>query len=169
MNSKRIALTICVLALASFVAPVTAAPGSAPWFDLDNCEMCKNMTAEKGLMENMEWENHLTADGLISVTVVAAGYEEAFGRSMKNMTATADKMMAGEEMYLCGFCQSYGSLHMTGANFEQIPTKAGMIELVTSHDPAVVASIQKHGQKTIDEYNKMVAAESHGAHDGHNH
>lgn len=169
MNSKRISLTVCVLALALFVVPVTAAPDTAPWFDLEKCEMCKHMTAEKGLMENMEWENHLTKNGMISITVVDPAYEEAFQNSMKNMMATGEKMMGGEELYLCGFCTSYGGLHMAGANFEQIKTKTGMIDLVTSQDPAVVASIQKHGQRTIDEYNKMVAAEGHGAHDGHGH
>ncbi len=164
MNSKRITLAVCVLALATFVAPVTAAPGSDPWFDLENCEMCKHMTAEKGLMENMEWENHLTTDGMMSITIVAAGYEEAFARSMKNMKATGEKLMTGEKMYLCGFCQSYGGLHMAGANFEHIEAKAGTIELMTSHDPAIVKKIHAHGQQTIDEYNKMTATESHGDH-----
>ncbi len=128
--------------------------------------MCKNMMAEEGLMEAMDWENHLTKDGMMSVTIVAAGFEEAFERSMKNMQASSEKMMSGEKMYLCGFCQSYGGLNKSGANFEHIETKAGMVELVTSHDPAVVAKIHAHGQKTIDEYNKMAAA---GSHEGHEH
>ncbi len=166
MNSKRTALVLGVLILTAFAIPLAAAPGTTPWFDLENCSMCKNMSSEEGLMENMDWENHLTTDGMMSITIVAAGYEEAFERSMKNMKATGEKLMTGEKMYLCGFCQSYGGLHMAGANFEQIKTKAGVVELVTSHDPAVVAKIQTHGQKTIDEYNKMVAA---GSHEGHEH
>jgi len=164
MNSKRTALVFGVFTLAALALPLAAAPGATPWFDLENCSMCKNMSSEEGLMEHMEWENHLTTDGMMSITIVAAGYEEAFARSMKNMKATGEKLMTGEKMYLCGFCQSYGGLHMAGANFEHIETKAGTIELVTSHDPAIVKKIHAHGQKTIDEYNKMVAAESHGDH-----
>ena len=166
MNSKRTALVFGMFILAAFAVPLAAAPGTTPWFDLENCSMCKGMMAEEGLMENMEWENHLTKEGMISITVVAAGYEEAFERSMKHMEATGEKLKTGEEMYLCGFCQSYGGLHMAGANFENIKTKAGSIGLVTSHDPEVVAKIHAHGQKTIDEYNKMVAA---GSHEGHEH
>ncbi len=166
MNSKRTALVFGAFTLAALALPLAAAPGNAPWFDLENCSMCKHMTAEESLMEHMEWENHLTTDGMLSVTIVAAGYEEAFARSMQNMEATSEKLMTGEKMYLCGFCQSYGGLHMAGANFEHIETKTGTIELVTSHDPAVVEKIHAHGQKTIDEYNKMMAA---GSHEGHSH
>ncbi|MEN8008144.1 MAG: hypothetical protein ABFS42_14075 [Candidatus Krumholzibacteriota bacterium] len=164
MNRKRLALIFGVFALTAFALPLAAAPGTTPWFDLDNCDMCKNMTAEEGLMEAMDWENHLTKDGMVSITVVAPGHEEAFARSMQNMKAAGEKMMTGEKMYLCGFCQSYGGLHMSGASFEHIETKNGTIELVTSHDPAVVKMIHTHGQRTIDEYKKMVAAESHGDH-----
>ena len=91
MNSKRTALVFGVFILAAFAVPLAAAPGTTPWFDLENCSMCKGMMAEEGLMENMEWENHLTKEGMISITVVAAGYEEAFERSMKHMKATGEK------------------------------------------------------------------------------
>ena len=169
MKTGRNTLILCLLGLTVLALPAMAAQDPTPWFDLEGCAMCKHMAAEKGLMENMQWENHLTADGMMSITVVGAGYEEAFQRSMKNMKATGEKMMAGEKLSLCGFCQSYGGLHMTGANFEHIETRSGMIELITSHDPAVVAKIQKHGQRTIDEYNKMFGAAEHGSHDGHGH
>ena len=171
MNSKRIAMVLGLFALATLAIPLAAAPGNIPWFDLENCSMCKHMTAEEGLMEHMEWENYLTRDGMMSVTIVAPGYEEALARSMKNMKATGKKLMAGEKMYLCGFCQSNGGLHMSGANFEHIMTNAGTIELVTSHDPAVVEKIHTHGKRTIDEYNKMLAVESQEklSHDGHSH
>ena len=95
--------------------------------------MCKHMSGEEGLMEHMEWENHLTKDGMMSVTVVGHGYEEAFGRAMANMEATGGKMMAGEKMYLCGFCQSYGGLMMAGANFENFETGS------RPHQPGLLA------------------------------
>ena len=164
MKSKRIAMVLGTFALAALALPLAAAPGSPTWFDLENCSMCKHMMAEEGLMDHMKWENHLTQDGMMSVTVVAAGYEEAFTRSMMNMKATGEKLMSGEKMYLCGFCQSFGGLHMAGANVEHFETVAGYVELVTSRDPAVVEKIHAHGKRTIDEYNKMLAAESQGKH-----
>jgi hypothetical protein len=164
MKHRITSALLGVLALATLALPAAiAAPGEL-WFDLDKCEMCKNMSSEEGLMEHMEWENHLTKDGMVSVTVVADGYEEAFHRSMKNMEATGQKLMTGEKLYLCGFCQSFGALQMAGAQSEHIETGVGTINLMTSRDPAVVAKIHAHGQRTMDEYAKMVAAEGHEDH-----
>ena len=171
MKKIKNSLLFGLTALLAMSVPMAFAGEATPWFDLEKCSMCKHMTAEEGLMEHMEWENLLTKDGMLSVTVVTPEYEEAFHRSMKNMEAVGMKLMAGEKMYMCGFCESYGSLHMAGVNFENFETDAGYINLATSHDPAVIKKIHAHGQKTIDEYAKMVAAEAkddHG-HKGHDH
>lgn len=171
MKNKNISLLLGVTALLVLSVPFAFAAEDAPWFDLENCSMCKYMTSEKGLMEHMEWENLLTKDGMMSVTVVDPEYDEAFQRSMKNMEAAGMKLMSGEQMYLCGFCQSYGTLYMAGVNFENFETDAGYIGLATSHDPAVVKKIHEHAQKTIDEYAKMVSGEGKGEHphEGHDH
>ncbi len=171
MKNKKFPLLFGLITVIIISLPVAFAAQEETWFDLENCSMCKNMSDEEGLMENMEWANYLTKDGMMSVTVVAEGYEKAYKRSMKNMQATGQKLMAGEDLYMCGFCQSYGALHMAGVNFENFETDAGYINLATSHDPAVVEKIHAHGQRTIDEYEKMVAAESKGdsAHEDHPH
>jgi hypothetical protein len=171
MLNKKTTLLLGLTTLVVFSLPVAFAADETPWFDLDHCAMCKNMTAEKGLMDHMTWENYLTKDGMMSVTVVAEGYEKAFDRSMKNMQATSEKLMSGEKLYLCGFCQSFGALHLAGANFENFETEAGYINLVTSTDPAIIEKIHAHGQRTIDEYAKMEAAAGHGdhGHEGHDH
>ena len=160
-----LAAAACAVALA-----LPVAVQASPWFDLDNCSMCKNMTAEEGLMEHMEWENHLIESGMLSVTLVDPSYAAAFERAMTNMHATGEKLMTGEQMYLCGYCQGYGTLMMAGATWEKVDTEAGHISLVTSTDPVVVAQIREFGQRTIDEYATMMAA-SHGEHphDTHEH
>jgi hypothetical protein len=162
-----LALTILMLAL-----PISALAGDTAWFDLENCSMCKNMPAQEGLMEAMEWENHLTADGYMAVTLVAHGYEDKYQAAMTDMQKAGEKMMAGEKMELCGFCQSFGTLVMAGATMEYFETNAGHINLVSSHDPAVVEKIHAHAQRTIDEYAKMFGGDEHG-HDhgehGHSH
>jgi hypothetical protein len=157
-----LALTILMLTL-----PMSALADDAPWFDLENCGMCKNMVAEKGLMEAMEWENYLTADGYMTVTVVAPGHEKAFDRAMAAMEKAGAKLMAGEDMYLCGFCQSFGALAMAGATIENFETAGGHINLVSSRDPELIEKIHAHAQRTIDEYGKMWGGE-HADH-GHDH
>jgi hypothetical protein len=63
--------------------------------------------------------------------------------------------MAGEHLPMCGMCQSFGMLFATGKmDYKMFDTKAGHIELATSTDPEVIALIQKHAQRTIDEYAK---------------
>ena len=173
MNKKTISATVAVLTLVLLTVPVAFAAQEQAWFDFDNCSMCQKMTAEKGLMENMQWENYLTADGMMTVTVVNPGYEEAFARAMKNMETVGGQLMAGEKLYLCGFCTSYGALQMAGATIENFETAGGHINLVTSREPAAIEKIHVHGQRTIDEMAKMTAGDKHGSHDhgshGHDH
>ena len=154
---KRELIICTALAAVVLAIPFTCDAGDECWFDLENCSMCKHLVAEKGLLENMEWENYVIADGMLSVTHVAPGYEEAYGRCMHNMEQTGQQLMTGQQMYLCGFCQSYGGLHMAGAQFETVETGVGQIDLVTSSDPEVVEMIRIHAQRTIDEYNAMLA------------
>lgn len=157
---KRYLLAVVtMLALVALAAAVIAGDeGAQSWFDLDNCGMCKNMASEEGLMENMNWEHHLISNGWMSVTTVAPEYMEAFERAHTSMGKVAEKMAQGEEVHLCGFCQSYMGLALAGANMEEVKTNAGYIGLVTSSDTAVVAKIQVHAKRTMDEYKKMMEA-----------
>jgi hypothetical protein len=164
---KRFCLFVAAALVLTLLMPQVSGAAKGTWFDLENCSMCKNMTAEEGLMEHMHWENFVIKDGWLTVTRVDPGFEEAFGRSMKNMEKTGQKLMSGEQMYLCGFCQSYGGLHMAGASFQTLETDVGYIDLVTSTDPEIIKKIHAHAERTIDEYKKMEAAEVH--HKGHEH
>jgi len=164
MQSRTISIPLFLIAVAILLPLTGFAAQGDPWFDLENCSMCKTMTAEEGLMENMVWENYLTADGMMTVTVVDPAYEAAFQKSMLAMQAVGAQLAAGEEMYLCGFCQSYGGLVMAGADLENFDTAGGFINLISSQDPAVVEMIHAHGQRTIDEYDLMVAAETESGH-----
>jgi hypothetical protein len=134
------------------------------WFDLENCGMCKALVQEPDLMPHMTWENHLIATGVMSVTTVEAEYAEAYQRACAGMDAAAQKLQAGEPMQLCNFCQSAGALMMQGAQMEQFETEGGTVMLMTATDPEVIKKIHKHGQRTIDEYSKMLAAEKEHHH-----
>lgn len=164
---KRSGFVVALVLIGILVMSLAAISSEGTWFDLEDCSMCKNLTAEKGLLEHMEWETHLIHNGMLSVTVVDPEYTEAFKRAMANMEETGTKLMNGEQMYLCGFCTSYGGLHMAGATMEDVKTDLGLISLITANDSKTIEMIHKHGQRTIDEYAKMVEAE--GDHAGHDH
>lgn len=169
---KRMSIVLGTLALATLVAGAAfAGPGGdKAWFDLENCGMCKNLMAEEGLMDHMQWENHIIATGAMSVTKVDPKYDAAFQRAHANMEAAGKKMMAGEKMELCGFCTSYGSLAMAGAKMENLHSDMGYIGVVTSTDPAVIEKIHAHTKRTQKEFKKWMEAEGKGhSHDGHDH
>jgi hypothetical protein len=152
--SKRSILSL--LAMVALTAGLlVAAEAEQPWFDLEGCSMCKNFAAEPGLMEHIEWENHMIASGVMTVSVVAVSLKNAMERAEKNMEAVGQKLAAGEQMPLCGFCTSYGKLMMAGVKVEQFDTKLGAVVLMTSSDPKVVEMIQAHAKHTDEEYEKI--------------
>jgi len=157
---KRIATLLAVGAILTmpFASFATESEAGA-WFDLKNCDMCKSMSSIEGLMENMQWDNHLIATGAVSVTSVNAGWEDKFEKAHMGMEAVGKKMAEGAAVNMCNFCKSYGACVMAGAKCENFKSPAGWVGTMTSTDPAVIAQIQKHWQTTIDEYNKMMEAE----------
>ena len=161
---KQAMLVLSVLAVLVFVAGVVGAEEESAWFDLENCAICKHMANEEGLIESMDWETHLIENGALTIIVVPESKVAAFERAEKQMHETGAMLHGGEKMHLCGFCQSFGMLMMSGANVEKVNGNAARVTLMTSADSEVVKKIQAHAQKTIDEYNKMMAAEgqAHG-------
>ena len=159
MKRLSIAVVVAALALVGSAGLITAE--ETEWFDL-SCGICKNMAAEEGLMDNIKWETHLIENGSLSVMQVAKGYQEKMERAHKQMMESSEKLQRGEKMHLCGFCQSYGKLMMSGVKTEEIDSAAGHITLMTSDDAAVVKQIKTHAKRTIDEYEKWQAESSKG-------
>ena len=158
MKAIRIGLLLAmVVAVAVFVVA-----DDKPWFDMENCAMCTGMTAQEGLMENMTWDHFLTKNGMMTVCTVADGYQGKYAACKVAMDATVEKMKAGEEMYLCGFCTRHSELTKAGVSMEQFSTKAGDVSLMTSTDAKMIEEIHALGQKTIDELAKMAAANGGG-------
>jgi hypothetical protein len=152
------ALLVLSFALAlAIVGTLATAEEDQTWFDLENCSFCKHLGAEKGLMESVRWETHLTDNGVVILTLVPAVHEEAFQRAEKHMQETAAKMGSGEPMHTCGFCQSYGALMMAGVQIENFTGDVARVTLMTSSDESVVKMIHAHAQRTIDEHGKWLA------------
>ncbi|MDH3890715.1 MAG: hypothetical protein OEV49_06490 [candidate division Zixibacteria bacterium] len=136
-----------------------ATAGDLPWFDMEKCTFCKHITAEKGLMEHMNFEYHNHSKGILSITVVDKDYQEAFARVSKKMTETGEKMMASKEPppYMCGHCAGYGEFIMAGVMPEVVSTDGGEITLWMSDKPEMVTKLHAFAQRTTDEYKKMHA------------
>ncbi|HEX9640475.1 MAG TPA: hypothetical protein VGB13_04105 [Candidatus Krumholzibacteria bacterium] len=150
--------SILVLLALSLCAGVAVAGEGGAWFDLVNCGMCKNLSATPGMLDAMTWNHYVIDEGMMTVAVVPEQYEEAWHKAKEAMHATGQKMMAGEEMQLCGYCTSFGQILQTGkANMEVVETLAGEVTLVTSGDEATIAMIQEHAKRSMAEMEKMAA------------
>ena len=164
--TAAVAMLTAGLALAEHPTEHPAKEHAAePWFDMDNCGMCKNLHNDEELFNAMQWDTKLFAQGLVEITTVPAAYEERFQKLMASMEATGAKMMAGEEMPMCRMCQSYGGLMMAGASMEQMQAGEAHISVISSADPAVIKKIRAHGETTIEEMKKWMAAEGEHGHD----
>jgi len=62
-------------------------------------------------------------------------------------------------MKLCGSCQAYGKLMMSGAKIESVKGSVADVTIMTSDKPELVAEIKAFAQKNRDEMVKMEKAE----------
>lgn len=148
----------------SLGAGLAIAGDDTAWFDMPNCDFCKNMLTPDGMLHEIGWEHHLTKTGAMSVTVVPASRAKDWAQAHAAMTAVAEKMMKGEPVQQCNFCKSFGALMMSGkTQMEDFHTIGGDVMLLTSTDPETVKAIHTHFQRTIEELAKMEAAAKTGS------
>ena len=129
----------------------------AGWFDMDNCEICAAMADHKADMMRVKWETHKLENGLLSISVVPEDLKPAMDKAHKQMEKTIKRVEAGEEMHLCGYCQSLGHLMGHGAKKEELDTVGGHIFMLTSDKPEVVKEIHQHVDKSLAEFKKMMS------------
>lgn len=151
MKAVKFAVALAVVvAIAAFVVAQ-----DKPWFDMEKCAMCTNLSSQPGLLENLTWEHHMIDNGLMSVTVCPEEYKATYDKAMAGMKATMEKINAGEKLYLDGYCTTYGELMKAGAKVQTVETSVGSVTLMTSSDPKVIKKIHEFGQHTMDELAKM--------------
>ena len=131
------------------IASVVNAGDNAPWVDMVNCPICKNVSAEEGLAENMKWEHHLTSTGMMSVFTISPEFQPKFDRAKAGMMEKIGEVLNGEKLDICGYCTSVTSLLKEGVKTDNIITHSGDVTLISSTDEAMIAKIQTHGQKII--------------------
>lgn len=123
---------------------------NAPWVDMVNCPICSNVTAEKGLSENMTWEHHLTATGLMTVFTVNPEFQAQFDRAKAGMKEKIGQVLAGEKLNICSYCTSVTTLLKNGIKSDNVITKGSDVTVLSSTDQAMIDKIHQHGQTTID-------------------
>lgn len=148
---------VLILVLVVSLTAVLAFAGDKPWFDMENCAMCKPMMANPELMQNMTWEHHDISNGIISITTVAEDYMPAFQKLQAEFEATGKKLQAGEDLPLCGMCTKLSAMMMNGAKPEYIPTLHGSIMMVTASDTEMVTNLHDWAKRTNEELKKMEA------------
>lgn len=127
------------------------------WFDMDQCEICKNMASMKNDMHKVKWGVHNLDNGVLMVSVVPKKMKKGMAEAEKGILATVKKLESGEQLDLCGFCQNYGTLMQLGAQFKDLKTVGGNLSIITSSDPEVVKKIQTFGKQSEVERKKMIA------------
>lgn len=143
------------------VALMVAAPASKgveavpDWLDMENCEMCKPLTAQPGLLEHLHWDNYPVATGMMVITRCEKEYEDAYKRVGVAMKMVQGRLAKGEQVRLCGSCLSFGDLLMAGAKMESFQTEVGEVMLVTAVEPSLIAKIRAHAERTNQEMKKQ--------------
>lgn len=155
MKTASLVLAVAVMLLIA----VGAAGDEKPWFDLDKCIFCQQLTKHTGLLDHMACEHHEISNGDLIATVVDPEFRPAYVEAEKAMEQIGMDMAQGKidptKVYMCGSCEAYGGLLMSGANIEHIPTKLGDIVLLTSDNPDLVAKIKEYGRRWNEEMAKM--------------
>jgi len=126
------------------------------WFDMDHCDICKNMVSMKDDMHLIKWDVHMLDNGLLMVSVIPEEMKEPMAKAEKGVEATVKELESGKQLDLCGFCQSYGGLMQMGANIKDLKTVGVDITIITSSDPEVVKKIQEFGKQSKVEHKKML-------------
>lgn len=150
---KTLVATVAIGLLLAFgtIAIADHHEGKA-WFDVEKCALCKHMGDHQKMMSAMKWEVHPTKQGMISIAMVPEEHQAEMKKLHQQIEAEVTKLESGQEMQLCGFCDSYGELMAKGAEEQQIETSFGMVTLVTSDDPETAVAIQKHAKRAMKEY-----------------
>ena len=116
----------------------------------------KNPRQKKSRMYYYFW-SAMTITVFLGQLYVGSGYR-LLHNSMQELMG---KVVAGEEINVCGYCTSVASLIKSGAAVENIVTEGSDIMLISSTDKASIQKIHDHAEKTI--------AFLKAAHAGHDH
>ncbi len=158
---KKSILTLAALMVIAIAALTTAEEkkmAEKPWFDMQNCVFCKELTAQPGLMEHMRHDYHNVSTGTISVLQVDASHMDSFKKAMIGMQTAASKMDPAKMPFMCQHCEKLGGLMMNSKiKIDQIETNFGSLTVYATQDSATMAMLHEFATRSNDEGKKMMA------------
>jgi hypothetical protein len=162
-----ILIMIPVIALPAVAGDHGVHKTESGWFDMENCEFCKHLVEDPGLLEHTHWETHKIDNGAVTIMSVDPEYRESYLKAGKAMAELGEKMMSGEvnpmSVRMCGHCMMYGQIMMAGAEMQEIRSEIADVSIMTADNPDVVKMIHQLVDRNEQEMKLMMAgAESHG-------
>ena len=127
-----------------------------PWFDLENCAFCKNMSSQPGLMESIKCDTIKLDNGMMMVSFIPDELKEAMSKANKGMEATVKQLEAGKQLPLCGFCECFGNLLMQGTKLQKKHGDNSEVTLLTSDDPEIIKQIHTMADRVNKERNQLI-------------
>jgi hypothetical protein len=149
MRSVRLASLLCFGFL--FTTINAQQTTDKPWFDLENCAFCKNMSSQPGLMENMQCDTIKIENGMLMISIIPEEFKEAMAKANKGMEATVRQLESGKQLPLCGFCECFGNLMMRGTKLEKKQGEHSEVTMLTSNDPEIVQQIHAMADRVHQE------------------
>ena len=150
--------TLVIYLLASIALAVSMVlADEKPWFDVKNCDFCKQFDKEPGLLENLENEYHNISNGVVSFHHIDKKFEAALARAQAGVGKVIQDMQSGKIPTTCVHCGMLGEFTRAGVRQEGVETKFGTIMIMTSPDSAMVAKLQDFGRKTAEATAKFKA------------
>lgn len=147
--------TIFAIMLSLPAMSMVFAADEGSWFDMQNCEMCKPLIANEGLMEHMTWEHHNVSSGLVSICKVDQDYLDSYKKAQMKINVVAEKWMRGEPVYVCNMCKDMGSVLKSGAVSDMVESGNTFIRVTSSANPEILDEIHKWTARTNKEMTAM--------------
>ncbi len=165
----RAIVTVVFLIAGTIILAGIASGEDKPWFDMQNCELCKVYMEDPMLMPNMQWEEYETNNGIVSITTVNEKFLPSLRTSHAKMMKNIERLEQGDTLYICGMCTEMGRLMELGAKFEYFETERGYMSLFTAEDPKLIAAIKAMSARGKEEWKKMEMMQKgqEPGHEGH--
>ncbi len=140
---------LVVLACLVIAASAVAGKTLKGWFDYDHCAYCREWAAQPGLVAHSHDEAHEISDGIVWVTTIDNGYEDAFATALAAEDKVAADLGAGKDLPLCQYCATIGELGKKGVRIEAIPCRNALVTIYTSTDTSLVWQIREFGSTGV--------------------
>jgi hypothetical protein len=155
MKHKLLVIAVAIMAVALVAIAVAE---EKPWYDMKNCEFCNPWTTPE-MMKNMTSDQVACASGVITILTFPESLRPSYKAASAQMNALSAKAATGQKIQMCGSCETMGSFFMRGAKMEEIPTKSGVVLMMTASDSTLIGDMHKWAQRNAEEEKKMKAAE----------